>query len=300
MDKHYLYQNAETGKTSNASLPAPVLCRMLNSKNIRTINLESLVLPYDPNTQTFEEWVQVKQIPLLSAAGSLWYYSFPTSLETEGKVGGPVSCGELSQKLSEASSSDTEIRSKGKVYNASLTSSTEQKSAWNLIQDEPGLDSILKFFGEKDISSKAIDKMPTLDCAIMVYDEGEDNDKETSSEIENHAAELEAFLASTSALPNPGQRESDEDEEGYTSDGGTEYLKCRNTNQWIVADLMRSRKRPIPSSNSNLLVSKTIDTKPKKRKKKANFSAKNAKNWVYISGLPTDTNVSSSKLIKVV
>lgn len=154
-----------------------------------------------------------------------------------------------------------------------------------------------------------------------------DNHKQREhSEIHD---ELEAFLSSTDHIGPKGlasskQRSSssghvgvgdmDEDtNEGYESDGGTKYVKDPRTGNWIHQALAPwTQQGPKHKKNDNHTQapttkklktqhpSNTVDAdtnnnnnsnkNAKKKNRKAKFAAKNAKNWIYISGLPADTD----------
>jgi hypothetical protein len=99
--------------------------------------------------------------------------------------------------------------------------------------------------------------------------------------------ELKAFLDATDKL---GPKE--EEEEGYESDGGTQYVKDPRTGYWIHEALAASRTEASTLSETKKRQPEAVLTTnlTKKRKKKPKFSAKNAKLWIYVSGLPHDTD----------
>ena len=117
--------------------------------------------------------------------------------------------------------------------------------------------------------------------------------------------ELEAFLSSTAGNNDVTKKENthdedddDDDDHAYESDGGTRYVKDPVTGNWIhealappkalskieqTAANSRSNKTIIAGSNTS-----AKNKSSKKKSKKAKFSKRNAKQWIYISGLPTE------------
>ena len=154
---------------------------------------------------------------------------------------------------------------------------------------------------------------------------GADKEKEEGLS-KQEADDLEAFLNSTAQA---GDDDADgaggndeEEEEEYESDGGTRYVRDAQSGGWIHEDLAPQKKtsavgssdrtvhhanRGPPSdtkseggastTNSAGANNKTtaaggvaLNVAGRKRKKKGKFSAKNAKCWVYVTGLPYDTD----------
>jgi RNA recognition motif-containing protein len=131
--------------------------------------------------------------------------------------------------------------------------------------------------------------MPT----VWPADEGEQSTNEEGDQaIQNEkqkqiSQELEAFLASTDHLAQHVAGGDNDEEEEYESDGGTRYVKDYRTGNWIHEDLAPKREKK-PTSEAT---TKPITDNGKKRKRvKPKFSAKNAKCWIYATGLPLDTN----------
>ena len=143
---------------------------------------------------------------------------------------------------------------------------------------------------------------------------GEEEEEEGLSKQE--ADDLEAFLNATAqagddadgAVAGNGE---DEEEEEYESDGGTRYVRDAQTGGWIHEDLapkktISSSDRTVhhanrgppsdtksdvgTSANSKAAAGGGVALAGRKRKKKGKFSAKNAKCWVYVTGLPYDTD----------
>lgn len=300
METQFLYQNAETGNPSNTPLSTPVICRILNSEVMSLVTRDTLVIPFDPIARTYgsQGWLPVRDVPVLNAAGSRWYYT-----DADGtNVFGPVSCSTLMVKL-QGYLDVNDV----KVFNASATESEgTTRNEWKLVKNVPGLKAAMSVLSLKmKENGKESENVESLvDNSVMVYEEEEENSSDIVVDKEEKAAELNAFLASTSGV-DFYEDEKSEDEEAYHSDGGTEYVKCESTGQWIEAKLMRSRRRSVnkkrlrESNVSGINIKPTITSLSMKsnecsktRKKTANFAAKKAKTWIYVTGLPSDTNVS--------
>ncbi|KAL7429368.1 hypothetical protein ACHAXM_001661 [Skeletonema potamos] len=109
-----------------------------------------------------------------------------------------------------------------------------------------------------------------------------------------------------------GDDDDDDEEEEYESDGGTRYIRDCQSGNWIHEALMMQQKQQRQrrggvtngsrsngggdddqrttqlNNNSNIEATTTITSKKRKRKK-PKFSAKSARNWIYVTGLPPDT-----------
>ena len=148
------------------------------------------------------------------------------------------------------------------------------------------------------------------------------NKQQQREREQNVADELEAFLSSTDHLAphastNTGGTKDngdDDDQEEYESDGGTRYIRDCQSGNWIHEHeaVMMQRQRGGTatandgnnngttigqSSNGDKNVteatakpsSTTATTTKKRKRKKPKFSAKSARNWIYVTGLPLDT-----------
>ena len=146
---------------------------------------------------------------------------------------------------------------------------------------------------------------------------GADKEKEEGLS-KQEADDLEAFLNATAQAGD-----DEEEEEEYESDGGTRYVRDAQTGGWIHEDLAPKKKAAAVGSSDRTVHHANrgppSDTKcdggasttnsagagannkttaaggvalvaGRKRKKKGKFSAKNAKCWVYVTGLPYDTD----------
>lgn len=153
-------------------------------------------------------------------------------------------------------------------------------------------------------------------------DDDDDVLQQQQQQEQTVADELEAFLSSTDHLaPHAANTTStgaddDDDQEEYESDGGTRYIRDCQSGNWIHEALMMQQQqqqrrgnngvtngsrnsggggdqRAVQSNISNIeatTATTTTSTATKKRKrKKPKFSAKSARNWIYVTGLPLDT-----------
>jgi HIV Tat-specific factor 1 len=139
----------------------------------------------------------------------------------------------------------------------------------------------------------------------------------------NVADELEAFLSSTDHLAphasnvNTNNDNDVDDQEEYESDGGTRYIRDKRSGNWIhEAFIMEQQQQQWErmtangdtnntsvndagttndasqrdnGNNTEATTTSTSTTNKKRKRKKPKFSAKSARNWIYVTGLPLDT-----------
>ncbi|CAB9519333.1 HIV Tat-specific factor 1 homolog [Seminavis robusta] len=318
LERRFLYQNPSTGGTSSTSLTVRQLCRMFcpPSSSTSRFTAESQLLGLLDNGEYDEEWKPAKNIPVLRhAASSAFYYTTPQ----QGQQG-PVSCRQLAHAIRDG-------MDKVQVYGVTtgnqwtlLTALPDLVVAFEAFQEgaKPPQQPT------QALNSNAAAQ--EYDVSVMVYEdnssindhkpealqEEEEEDKTKESEIQN---ELEAFLNSTDKMgpkSNGGENTQQQDdnnneEETYESDGGTKYVKDPRTGNWIHEDLLPQQQQQPPRKkaktqhstigNNNSNTSTTTVNKDnnknnnntKKKSKKSKFAAKNAKCWIYITGLPPDT-----------
>jgi len=161
--------------------------------------------------------------------------------------------------------------------------------------------------GAKDNGQKRKDENETGDVTSTTQ-------QQRSREVQD---ELELFLASTDAVGGKiisgkkrgaaaaaaSQAVDSDDDETYESDGGTRYVKDQRTGKWVHEALMmqnrQTKKGKATAVASNGKEKRAAvetgvgndDNKNnirKKKNKKAKFSARNARCWVYVTGLPPD------------
>ena len=309
----FIYQNRQTGQPSTTPLTIHQLCRILcppNSNNSNTsttsiISPQTLLLGYNPTTHTYDEsgWKAASSIPILNEACTNWYYE-------DGKDGvkGPITTRALADLLNN-DQTDT-VTKKSRVFPVVVSQQEGSGGGeWKSIQDLNYLQLAIESLSEvKSMPSiwPANNEDTNTDMskdvvANMTYQDGDndtqndDNNGVTQQKVND---ELEAFLNSTDNLAphaSAGAGVDESDEEEYESDGGTRYVKDSRTGNWIhealapKKDNKKKSKVKDDAPPSKAQTSSTIPTKKRKRNK-AKFSAKNARNWIYVSGLPKDTN----------
>ena len=319
LDRRYLYQNPSTGTLSSTSLTVRQLCRMFSppassSSSVPpsrfSADTQLLALLEDGSTYDPAGWKPARDIPVLRHACSIFYY---TSHEPEKSSKGPISCRQLSEVAL-----DTQ---KDQVYGESTG------NEWALCKALPDLEMALEAFRDqpgpsiKDVSEAngAPQSAPQdYDVSLMVFEDDNQNTGEQgmqgngpdgdNDKLQNDVQdELEAFLTSTDGIGpqrgfgggSPGANDDDEDDEGYESDGGTKYARDPRTGNWVHHSLVPPRAKPAKNDKSaQPPANKKAKTQhpnnnnaaKKKGKKKAKFKAKNAKCWVYVTGLPPDAS----------
>merc|ERR1712232_1356895 len=160
-----------------------------------------------------------------------------------------------------------------------------ESKGWFRPQQSEALMMVLKAHGPTNMRAEMkeeSDEMP----------ESSSNEKQPMDEIQ---AELKAFLCTTgedSSLHGAGQRKPTIEAESYESDGGTNYIKDPISGKWIHEALAPkidapNNKRPIQAEQDK---QQHQHNPAKKKKRKAKFAARKAKCWIYVSGLPLDTD----------
>ncbi|KAL9190218.1 hypothetical protein ACHAXT_007429 [Thalassiosira profunda] len=298
----FLYQNQATGQPSATPLAARqlvrILCPAAKSAATSLITPRTLLIGYDPTTGAYDSlgWRSANSIPLLREACASWYY------EGEGGVKGPVSARELAGLLGGKGDGDS-ISEKTRVFPAD-----SQSGEWKPIRELAYLQLAMEALAE----AKA---MPTSwpaneegeasveQVAATTYDGGENGggskemDGATQQKVHD---ELEAFLSSTDHLAphaaSAGGGGGESDEEEYESDGGTRYVKDSRTGNWVHEALAPKKEkkeekkddRSSAASSAKAAAAGAVPGTKKRKRTKAKFSAKNARNWVYVTGLPKD------------
>jgi RNA recognition motif-containing protein len=311
LDTPFLYQNRQNGQPSSAPLTARQLCRILcpaaGSSSTSIITPQTLLLGFDQATNTYDPigWRGASSIPVLREACASWYYESKGG----GGVKGSVSTRVLADLLNGTNDAGDEdkIDVKTRIFPAdSSNDSSGGNGKWTSIQDLSNLQLAMEALTEtksmptnwpaNDDDDKNMEQV-----AKMTYDVGEnEGSQEEDREITQQKVQddLEVFLSSTDHLaPHAGAAvddgESDIEEYSYESDGGTRYVRDSHTGNWVHEALapkkekMNEKKDAVSSSTSK--AGATPATKKRKRNK-PKFSAKNARNWIYVTGLPKDTN----------
>jgi HIV Tat-specific factor 1 len=309
LDRRYLYQNPSTGGVSSTTLTVRQLCRMFSppGAGLSRFNAETqLLLLISVDTYDPDGWKPAREVPVLRHAAAEFYYSQPSASQQQG----PLSCRQLSAATVQLEPATIQ------VYGDSTG------KQWTLLKALPDLVAALDAFHDSPPSQQQPIASTTestttgdYDVSVMIYD---DNKKEeiTASDMDTNKIkgsqvkdELEAFLSSTDHLGPKGvgglskddgiDDEEADDGEAYESDGGTKYVKDLRTGNWIHHDLAppkppNSTAAPATKNQKTQHANTTTntsnnDTSSKKKSKKAKFAARNAKCWIYITGLPPDT-----------
>jgi hypothetical protein len=254
-------------------------------------------------------WRPIRCVPVLREAAEQWYYYCSNG---DGKVQGPVHCKSLATTIvrskqpqtsssSSSSSSPEESASSGSM-NDYYFSSSLTNSAWKRIHELPDLQIAMRAFEDTDDN---VSEKPSME-----YNQQSTKsvDPEHSKEIHD---ELEAFLSSTDHLGNILKRkrqqpqhddnyvdyDDDDDQEAYESDNGTRYVKDPRTGNWVhealyLATNPQVPQKSIPNSNKQTNISSsfqnTKQSKTNKKQHKPKFSARKARCWIYVTGLPDD------------
>lgn len=268
----YFYQNPNTNKSSANPVSTSQLCKLLcppnNSKPF--LNSSSIVIAFDPVTNEYDQtgWKPIQNVPILREACSMWYY------EDSSNVKGPISSRNLAHKFSQ---NEDNLNIHTRVWSSQLAYVEKE---WKPICELSNLLCVIDIFADDQVAMVDLDKLQTT------MDEKESSVKDT--ETDNVGDMLDDFFSSTGA--NEEYHSSSGDEE-YESDGGTQYVKNSQGN-WIDVKTVPTRKRKIeqPRTSNGNVRSKPSNLNGNTKKKKPKFTSKNAKCWVYVAGLPPDTD----------
>lgn len=312
LNTQFFYQNRQTGQPSASSLTARQLCRILcpanGSASTSMITQQTLLLGYDTTNNVYDPigWQIASSVPLLREACANWYY------ESVGGVKGPVSTRILAELLND-NNNDLEVGDKLEKT-ARVYSSDSNNGKWTRIQDSPYLLFAIEALTEVTTMPTTWpvndDETNTQQVATMTYhhdeNDGDQEEEEEDGPMQQKVKDdLEAFLSSTDHLARHAAQvgevavDDESDEEEYESDGGTRYVRDSRTGNWIHEDLApkREKKTIIDDRVSSLATVTTKGTASldagligSKKRKKAKFTAKNSRNWIYVTGLPKDTN----------
>jgi HIV Tat-specific factor 1 len=338
LDQLFLYQNLQTGVPSKTPLTLRQLCRLLcppsETARFSLVTPQTPLLPVYTDSQTGaihygSTWKAAKDIPCVSYALAQWYYCVEKD-KTTALTEGPMSTREL-YNLWQTSST---IHHHTRFYSADLV------PQWTVLADLPVLLQVLEAYSDNPIrtidneqpSSQQTESKVELENSSQVRKNGAAKEVQEVDEKDDGDDDLDDFFAateeSTSGHNSEGQngasrngslvdnndkgdadKNEDEDEdEGYTSDYGTYYVKDKRTGQWVQSGGYNSQSNAEnekavtvttsaakPSSTASSLAAKelkaqAIASKARKKRKKPAFSAKNAKCWIYMTGLPPDVD----------
>ena len=318
LEQCFVYQNTKTGDVSSTQISARQLCKIL-SIGTTHITPATQVLSVLQNGQYAAEWKTARDVPVLQESCNQYHYVAAPSGETRG----PVGCKRLSQLLV-ATTNGTNREGDNVTVETRVWSPQQPSMGWFQIKDSNTLQAALKAFepvpvpsedvqgqqespetekeknqqhGQQEVGGAHSTGTGRNDDATQKLDESVDASK--NREIQD---ELDAFLKSTGDGNDQSNNPNGMDEEGYQSDGGTNYVKDPRTGDWIHEGLAPKRQPEESTNNTNQGKAARTGT-PRavgsnggnsqmngttKKRKKAKFSSKNMKNWVYVTGLPSD------------
>jgi hypothetical protein len=268
LDDLYLFQNAKTGDVSVSAVTVRQLCKILSTGTTH-VTRETNVW----KTPSADSWEPLKEIPVLREASAHWYFN-----TGDQQSQGPVGVKQLRLKIREENLSPESTM----VWSPQLPD-----LGWVPLSDSPYLLLAIEAFELTPSPKTEEDTLPESTDPP----EGGEQVEEAPGDVQR---ELEAFLNSTGAT-SLSQQMADKEDEEYVSDGGTTYIKDHSSGKWIHEALVPkppdassqngNKKRPSSKEEQN---EKNHDGKKRKRSNK--FSARNAKCWVYVTGLPLDTD----------
>mmetsp|Transcript_6838 Transcript_6838/g.9954 ORF Transcript_6838/g.9954 Transcript_6838/m.9954 type:complete len:598 (-) Transcript_6838:71-1864(-) len=306
LSKVYYYQSSNSGRISTCPLTTRQICYMLNPASTSgvVLNADTLVIGWDADLQAYSApWQPCRNIPILREAAAKWHF-----LTTSGDVRGPITARELSAMLFNTlpSSEDdgVHVDENTKVWSSEIASLQESNgdkemaatSQWRKILEDTPLRVALYAFSsrhpQQPYSKDVSPGVEAFDPNDMVYTNIETADSSSNrhefsladEEQRKIKKELEEFLGLQDDECNEQPNEVDHDDEGYESDGGTHYTRTsQQAGEW--------KKHVLPISDKNSSTPLLDQPTNKKRKQhKAKFRAKNAAKWIYVTGLPKDTD----------
>jgi RNA recognition motif-containing protein len=233
---------------------------------------------------TFGEWKLGSELEVLQEASCAQWFLSSSGAAPEG----PVSCRTLLEK-------NQSCLSNLLVYAKDIT------PEWTSIATLPNLqlvlEALVKAPNNNTTTTTATSTSTTVDpeAPTTTNESPETAQKEVQDE-------LEAFLSSTANDMDNKNDNDDDDHASYKSDEGTRYVMDPLTGNWIHEALAAQVEDNKAKSNNKQPTSTKIKTtatgggttnnsSKKKQHKKAKFSKRNAKHWVYVTGLPPTASV---------
>mmetsp|Transcript_23105 Transcript_23105/g.54616 ORF Transcript_23105/g.54616 Transcript_23105/m.54616 type:complete len:577 (-) Transcript_23105:269-1999(-) len=293
LDQRFYYYQTKDGATSKAPLPLRRLVRLFcpvreGLNPILPSTTQCLaVLPHAQQNQRedlYGEWKAASEIDILREASCInWFWTI------EGRpADGPSSC----RKLLEVILKHGDINSsKVMVYAKDIT------TKWTMVSAMASIQLVLTALQDKKRDdSKTAEKdnkqTSSADPTENVSESYDGKERSPHSDDDIIQNELEAFLSSSTknigTENTKANKEEIDDDHVYESEGNR-YLKDPLTGHWIHEAL--APKDVSSKGSKKSAVSQSLITKTKvssKKSKKAKFSKRNAKLWIYISGLPTE------------
>mmetsp|Transcript_26029 Transcript_26029/g.63564 ORF Transcript_26029/g.63564 Transcript_26029/m.63564 type:complete len:525 (-) Transcript_26029:410-1984(-) len=258
----FYYQNPTSGSVSTAPMTLRQLSRLFCP--VRE-GLKPILPPQTRCLQVlqgeqFGDWKLASECDVLREASAEWYLTGKSSGSE-----GPFSCRKILEEKPRM------------VYASGVT------DKWSSVNDIPNLKLVLE----------------ALENATSAMPESNVDQPAESKEVNPQQVqdELESFLSATAeeTKASGGPKDSDPHGHVYESDGGTQYIKDPLTGNWVHEALVPEEAK------KEVTAPKAATTKAKsgsKKQKKSKFSKRNAKNWIYITGLPTDKDVTEDDIHK--
>ena len=317
-ERWYYYQNPASGQVNSTPLSVRQLCKLLcpvreGMKPILPSHTQCL-LYQQPQEQQEEssgeskpntEWKMASTIDILKeSSASQWYVTTGDgNSSTQTTTKGPMSCRGLVSHIIKNSKEESKRQM---VYETTIL------PEWTLVSKLDNLQWAVKALTNEDIKQQQ-EKNSSRSV---------EPSKSNTARDQEFQDELEAFLSSTEAAQdaanNDGSEEpadntqetqqrnngssnnNDDEDQEYESDGGTKYIKDPISGNWIheaLIDPTSYSSSTKKKGNDENFESNDDDSKKSSKKKKhhkAQFAKRNAKNWIYVTGLPT-TNLGPAE-----
>lgn len=294
LDENFYYYQTKAGTVSKTPLSirqlARLLCPVREGLNpilpSNTQCLPVIAVAQDNGNEegaSYGEWKAATQIEILREAScSSWFWTIQGS-----PAEGPGSCRKLLQV----------ILTHGDIKNSKvMVFAKDITPEWTTVSRMKQMPLILLAIQNNNTSEKGQVRI-TVENSKESAAESK-GAKETASDKEVHDVqhELEAFLSSAAEHSGVGdfanKKQRDDEDHLYESDGGTRYVKDPLSDNWIHEALAPPKvlsdtnKKGFSSSGTTTSTNSRKKSSSKKSKK-AKFSKRHAKLWIYISGLPT-------------
>ena len=295
----YYYQNPNTKQASSSAVSVKQLCRIICRKTSESASSSSSsskptfidgstsIIAYDPLTNSFDEggWKTANTVPIFREALSSWHYEIIENSAGDGSVAGATIGHNKDTSIDSDSSATSKRAIKGPIDCRQLASLyyDEESQVWNETRVwSPHLEAWKKILEVPELINafEAIDVAkptpsfssdPSIQLRIS-QSSATENTQGTDSKKNADESELDDFFTST-------VDDNDDDVAAGVETGVQNFQETQFT------EGSSSNKRKAQSKTADAIKSLT-----KKKKSKPKFKAKNAKNWVYVSGFPLDTN----------
>jgi RNA recognition motif-containing protein len=262
----YYYQNPTSGSVSTTPLTLRQLCRLFCPvrEGLKPIlPPHTRCLTYVGSNQQFGEWKLASDLDVLREASAQWF-----GATSGGTSEGPFSCRKIIKDKSPM------------VYSKGIT------PQWIAAEKLSNLQLVMQ----------ALENPTPVTQPSIASNDNTQQQKDDSQQVND---ELEDFLSSTAEDVRENKHKMqnnaapDQNDVSYESDGGTKYVKDPLTGNWIHEALapQETIADSSASATNNIVTTANVKTVSKKNKK-SKFSRRNAKHWVYVTGLPTTTGIT--------